>query len=154
MVLTLPVKMEPFLLNRSLSSQKSSSVYVWKSSKYTSADVSISSIVIKKCEDKPYEYKSVQRFVSEYTLREVYPWFPTTLTKNTFTLKIHSLIKNCYPKHFCNIFPTKTHLFHRPYLTFLIRSFSLYQKNVTLAFIKRIVDHFYHKCATEYWLVG
>ena len=46
----------------------------------------------KQCEDKLYQYQSVQRIFSKYTLRESYPWFPTTLTKtnqfeNTFTYK-------------------------------------------------------------------
>ena len=39
--------------------QKSSIIYVRKGSKYTSTVVSISCIVIKKREDKPYQYQSV-----------------------------------------------------------------------------------------------
>ena len=70
--------------------KKGSTIYVWKGSKYTSAAVSISYIVIKKLEDKPHQYQSIQRFFSEYTLCETYPWFRTTLTKtnqveNTYT---------------------------------------------------------------------
>ena len=36
----------------------------------------------------------------------------------------------------------------------LVRTFPLCQKKVILAFIKRTVDHFYHKCVSEYWLIG
>ena len=43
--------------------------------------------------------------------------------------------------------------FHRPF--FSIRFFSLYQAKVIFAFMKRIdVDHFYHECVIEYWLIG
>ena len=35
--------------------------------KYSSAAVSILCIVIKKCEDKAYQYQSVQRFFREFT---------------------------------------------------------------------------------------
>ena len=31
------------------------------------------------------------------------------------------------------------------YMSFFIRTFSLYQKKVVIAFIKRTVDHFYHR---------
>ena len=30
-------------------------------------------LFIKKREDKPHQYQSIQRFFSEYTLRETYP---------------------------------------------------------------------------------
>ena len=49
-------------------SHKSSIIYVWKGSKYTSTSVVTSYIVIKNREDiKPYQYQSVQRFFSEHT---------------------------------------------------------------------------------------
>ena len=30
-------------------------------------------LALKKCEDKPYQYQSIQRFFSKYTLRETNP---------------------------------------------------------------------------------
>ena len=50
-------------------------------------------LVLKKREDKPYQYQSIQKIFSKYTTPETYPWFPTTLTKtnqfeNTFTYQI------------------------------------------------------------------
>ena len=61
-------------------------------------------------------YQSVQIFFSEKTLREAYPDSLQLSQKKTPSICL-----------------------------FLLRRFSLYQKKVTLAFIKRIIDHFYHK---------
>ena len=136
-------------------------IYIWKGCKCTSAAVSISFIIIKKkCEDKAYQYQFLQGFIRKYTyvkhrihLRE-YPdsaslqlsqkaQFQNTLTyQNLFRLDIFAIY-----------FPLKLIVF--TVHIFSIRTFSLYQTKVIFAFMKRIdVDHFYHKCVIEYWLIG
>ena len=67
---------------------------------------------LKKLQDKPYEYQSVQRIFSEHTYVKHISDSLQLLQKQT-NLKSHSFTKNFFI-HFCNIFPTKAHLFHRP----------------------------------------
>ena len=124
--------MEPFFLRRWLFLQKSSNIYVGKGSKYTSAAVSISCIVIKNVK---ISHTNTNLF-NDFSGNTLYVNIPDSLQltktnqfENTFTYQ-----KRLYTKHFCNIFPTKTHLF-------LTRSFSLCEKKVRLVFIKIIVDH-------------
>ena len=107
-------------------------------------------IVIKKREDKPYQYQSVQRFFSEYTyvkhIRD-----SLQLSQKQSNLKIHSLTKNFFRLNIFAIYFSLKLMFFTVHMSFFIsRTFSLSQKKVILAFIKRIVDHFYHKCAFDY----
>ena len=83
MVLTMPVKMEPFLLN------KKAQAYMFERVQNTRLQLYLfQALQLKKREDKPYKYKSAQRFFSEYTLRV----FLQHSQKQT-NLKIHSLTK-------------------------------------------------------------
>ena len=118
-------------------------------SKYTSAAVSISCIVIKKGKDKPYLYQSVQRCFSEYPYVKHIP-DSLQLSQKQTNLKIHSLTKNLVRLNtFTTYFPPKP-IFFTIHMSFLIRTFSPSQKKVILAFIKRIAEHFYHKCSIGY----
>ena len=82
--------------------------------------------------------------------RETYPWFwfLTTLTKTQFqnTLTYQNLFR-------LNIFAVYFQL--KPIVftvhIFSITIFFLYQTKVIFAFMKRIVDHFYHKYVIDYW---
>ena len=128
---TMPVKMEPFFLRRWLFLQKSSNIYVGKGSKYTSAAVSISCIVIKNVK---ISHTNTNLF-NDFSGNTLYVNIPDSLQltktnqfENTFTYQ-----KRLYTKHFCNIFPTKTHLFHRPHVSFWLE--------VSL-FVKRKLDLF------------
>ena len=70
------------------------------------------------------------------------------------SFKIHWLTRNLFRLNiFAIYFPLKLIVF--TVHIFSIRTFSLYQTKVIFAFMKRIdVDHFYHKCVIEYWLIG
>ena len=108
-------KLEPF-------SQKISIIYVWKGSKSTSEAVSISCIVIKKMWRWSISITICSKIYQGIHLYETYSWFwfLTILTKNLVS-KYINLPKTSLD--FCNIFPTKTHCFHRPY--FFDQNFSL-----------------------------
>ena len=80
----------------------------------------ISCIVIKKkkCEDKACQYQSVQRFITEYFCVKHIPDFDS-LQHSQVSQKTQFQNTLTYPKpnsakHFCDIFPTKTHRFHHP----------------------------------------
>ena len=77
---------------------------------------------VKKLEDKPYQYSSVQRFFNQCIVKHI----PDSiqLSQKQTNLKIHLFTKKVF-RHLCNIFPTKTHLFSFP-MCFYIRTFSLY----------------------------
>ena len=138
-----------------LFSQKISIIYVWKCSKCTSASVSISCMVIKKNVKIKHINTNLLKGLSGY------PWFivkhipdfdslqlsqktqfQNTLTyQNLFRLNIFAIY-----------FPLKLIVF--TVQIFSIITFSLYQTKVIFAFMKRTdVDHFYHKCVIEYWLI-
>ena len=137
-----------------LFSQKISIIYVWKGSKYTSAAVSISCIVIKKNVKISHTNTNLFKDFSANTLYVKHiPDFLQLSQKQT-NLKIHSLTKNFFRLNiFAIYFPLKLIVF--TVHIFSIRTFSLYQMKVTFTFMKRIdVDHFYHECVIEYWLIG
>ena len=71
---------------------------------------------LKKCEDKAYEYQSVQRFIREYTyVKHITDFDSLELSQKTQFQNPLIYQKLLQTKHFCNIFPTITHRFHRPY---------------------------------------
>ena len=86
--------------------------------------MSISCIIIKKCDD--YQYQSVERFSVNTLTWDIFLihctsyknkliWIHKYNKLNTFNYQ-----KLFYIKHFCDIFLTKIHLFHRPYVLILL----------------------------------
>ena len=53
-------------------------------------------------------------------LREICSWSPTHLTKTNQFENTFNYQKLFYIKNFCDIFLTKIHLFHRPYVLILL----------------------------------
>ena len=103
---------------------------------------------LRKRENKPHQYQSVQRFFSEYTyVKHISD--SLQLSKKQTNLKSHSLTKNFFRLNIFAIYFLLKLIFFIVHI-FSIRTFSLYQTKVIIAFIKKIVDHFYHKCAIEY----
>ena len=97
---------------------------------------------LKNREDKPYQYQSVQRIFSKHTLRETYSWFPTNCHKNKpiwkcINLPFFRLII------FAIYFPLKL-IFSTVQMYLFDQKFLCLSKESWLAFIKIIVNHFYH----------
>ena len=138
--------------------QKSTSIYVWKCSKYTSEAVSISCIAIKKnmkiSYTNTYLFKDFSANIA--TLKWSITLIPYSLQPSQKRTNLNKTLtsRNLFRLNIYSIYFPLKRIFFTVHVSFLIRTFSLYQKKTIPAFIKRIADHFYHKCGIEYWLTG
>ena len=109
--------------------KKISIIYVWKGSKGTSAAVSIWCIVIKK--NVKIKHINANKFKdfsgNTLTWKISLVLIPYNSQKSQFQ-NTSTYQKPLLTKHFCNIFPTKTHCLHRPYF-FDLYFFSLSNEN-------------------------
>ena len=87
---------------------------------------------LKKFEGKPYQYQSAQCFFSEYTYVKHIPdsiqLSPKQTKLNTYTYQ-----KLLQTKHFCNVFPTNTSLFHPSFMSFFDQNFIFLLKGLYLS---------------------
>ena len=69
----MPVKMEPFLKPLTNFAKKAEACIFERVLNTPLQLYLFNALLLKKREDKPYQYQSVQIFFSENTLREIYP---------------------------------------------------------------------------------